>query len=91
MNFRSEQVEEEQALDDLDFEFIVKNKSQRQKKKAKRNNRIPWIDPKPFDNLDVDVPVSKQSAQDLADDILGDQKRILEVSIASFGPLLPLM
>lgn len=78
MSFPNDEAVEE-VPEDLDFGFVVKRKSQRQKKAARRNNRIPFVDPKPFDNLGVEVPTSLLGAEELARGILDDQKRILQV------------
>ncbi|KAI0079047.1 hypothetical protein K474DRAFT_723989 [Panus rudis PR-1116 ss-1] len=77
LSFAGESPIEVDDEDDLGF-FVKKKKSQRDKKKTKRGSRSAVVDVKPFDNLDVDVPQSVEEAQILAQDLLQDQKCILE-------------
>ncbi len=84
MSFPGDELADE-IPEELDFGFMVKTKSQRQKKKARRNNRIPFVDTKPFDNLGVDAPTSSLAAEELANGILSDQKELLQVGALLHG------
>lgn len=66
-----------------------KGTSQREKKKEAREKRRSIADSKPFKDLGLDVPESKEEAESLVNEILLGQRRILEVcwnlSIDSYG------
>lgn len=53
--------------------------SQREKKQAARNKGFIAIDPKPFKELNIEVPVNKDEADALTQKILLDQRNFLEV------------
>lgn len=59
---------------------LFKKKSQRERKKSKRNVRVVPVDSRPFDNLGENVPKTKAEAESLTGELLGDQLRILQVS-----------
>ncbi|THH32624.1 hypothetical protein EUX98_g1581 [Antrodiella citrinella] len=61
-----------------DLGFVKKKRSQREKKKAKRNDRVVPVDTRHFDNLGVEVPKVREEAEVLAKSILDDQLRILQ-------------
>ncbi|KAK7688198.1 hypothetical protein QCA50_008568 [Cerrena zonata] len=56
--------------------------SQREQRKARIKTSI-VIDPKPFNDLSVDVPTSKDEADDLAQKILTNQRHLLEQYFSS--------
>lgn len=72
--------------DELDAFFgkTVRKKSQRERKKCRRDGRENAVDRRHFDNLGEEVPQTKDAAKDLARSLLEDQKSILEVSLSPF-------
>lgn len=57
-----------------------KRPTQRELKKTKRADRAPAIDSKPFANLGVEVPRSREEKDTLVKKVLEDQKGVLKVS-----------
>ncbi len=64
--------------DEPEIPFSTKRQAQNDRKKAKRC-QAPVVDAKPFERLGVDVPSSLEEASILADQLLRDQKDILQV------------
>jgi hypothetical protein len=79
---------EDEAEDVVFFQVKgKKGKSQKQKKRAQKAGRKNNIDPTPFNKLREPVPMSQPEADDLAAELLQEQKHILTVGRSIFCTL----
>lgn len=79
----------EELVDDTEPQedqfFVKKRQNQRHRKKNSRIIRTSVsIDPKPFQQLNISVPLTRGEARQRAEEVLQDQQRILHVCCRSF-------